>query len=259
MDIALGQPFQIPLFGREPPKEAATAPLLVDKGYRVRRSRRSKRLSLQVHPSGRVEVLAPVRSSDTSIARFVKANQEWIESTRAAFRERFGVKSLALPKAINLPAIDRYCTVRYVKDIGDQVRVRGSTQLVLSGAIDDEDACRAALKRWLSRLAKREFSSRMRSLATLTGIEFSQVQVRLQRTCWGSRSSSGTISLNYSLAFLQPEQLNYILVHELCHARHMNHSRAFWALVEKYVPEYRNLDRSMDKAWADLPGWLDIY
>jgi predicted metal-dependent hydrolase len=81
------------------------------------------------------------------------------------------------------------------------------------------------------------------------------VQIRLQRTRWGSCSSSGSISLNASLLFVAPALVRYLFVHELCHLFSMNHSRRFWNAVERFEPDYRALDRKLTAAWALIPLW----
>jgi hypothetical protein len=56
---------------------------------------------------------------------------------------------------------------------------------------------------------------------------------------WGSMSTRGTLSLNRALLMCPPDVIDYVIVHELCHIAHPNHSPAFWALVERYLPDYR--------------------
>ena len=85
------------------------------------------------------------------------------------------------------------------------------------------------------------------------------MHVRGQKTCWGSHSSSGTISINYCLLFLEPALVRYLMIHELCHARHMNHSRRFWAHVARFEPDYRKLDRKLSSSWKEIPSWVGIY
>jgi predicted metal-dependent hydrolase len=91
--------------------------------------------------------------------------------------------------------------------------------------------------------AKRILPPRLVDLVKVTGVDYSVKRdgLRLghQRTRWGSRSSTGTISLNVGLARLPDHLIDYVIVHELCHIRHMNHSPAFWAEVAKYCPDYR--------------------
>jgi predicted metal-dependent hydrolase len=83
--------------------------------------------------------------------------------------------------------------------------------------------------------------------------------VRGQKTCWGSHSSSGTISLNYCLMFLDPRHLRYVMIHELCHAKHMNHSRNFWRLVGTFESDYRRIDKDLNDCWKRIPAWVGLY
>jgi predicted metal-dependent hydrolase len=59
--------------------------------------------------------------------------------------------------------------------------------------------------------------------------------------------------------FLEPAQLRYLMIHELCHGRHMNHSKRFWTLVAQFEPDYRRLDKGLNECWRQVPAWLGIY
>lgn len=79
------------------------------------------------------------------------------------------------------------------------------------------------------------------------GFRVNRVSIRNQKTRWGSCSTQGNLSFNYRIVKLLPEERDYVIVHELCHLREMNHSSQFWTLVEKTVPEYRRLRQAMRK------------
>ena len=230
-------------------------------GFCVRESGRARRLSIKVFPRGRVEVVVPKRTRPAEVREFVEAHRDWITRTRASFAAEHAPEPFALPRIVTLDGIDREFSVRYEPDVGAKAvryRSNGSTVL-LSGNTGDETLCVQALKRWLLSLARREYAPRLRSLSGLTGNSFKKMQVRGQRTCWGSHSSRGTISLNYCLMFLHPAHLRYVMIHELCHARHMNHSRRFWSLVGKFEPDYRRLDKDLNGSWQKIPTWIGIY
>ena len=80
--------------------------------------------------------------------------------------------------------------------------------------------------------------------------------VRRQRTRWGSCSNKGTISLNVCLMFQRPEVVRYLIIHELCHRRHMNHSKRFWSLVASFEPGWKPLDVELLQGWRNVPAWV---
>lgn len=83
-----------------------------------------------------------------------------------------------------------------------------------------------------------KIGKRVRHYCEIMGVTVGYVTVKNQKTRWGSCSAKGNVNFNYQLAFLPDELLDYVVIHELAHRRHMNHSRAFWAEVEKYCPDY---------------------
>ncbi len=230
-------------------------------GFSVRESKRARRLSIKVFPRGRVEVIVPRRTRAQDVQAFVDENREWIDKSRASFAKVLPPEPFVLPNLIELPAIGQCFRVRYEKrSSAATVRYRSRNNIVtLSGCIGDDKLCVDALKRWLASVARLEFLPRLQSLSAMTDSPFSKMHVRGQKTCWGSHSSTGTISINYCLLFLEPPLLRYLLLHELCHARHMNHSRRFWRRVGRFEPDYRRLDRALGDSWKSIPAWLGLY
>ena len=244
---------QIPLF---PVAEESGA--LSD--FSVRHSSRARRLSIKVYPRGRVEVVVPKRTSKKAVEAFVREHRDWISNTRAAFAREHAPEPFRLPTRIELAAIDRQYGVVYVP-VEDEsaVRYRQTGDIVrLSGNTGDPEACVAALKRFLAATAREHFEPDLEALSETTGNPYKRLQVRGQKTCWGSHSSSGTISINFCLLFLKPPLVRYLMIHELCHARHMNHSKRFWALVGRFEPGYRKLDKQLSSAWKDIPTWVGL-
>ncbi len=95
--------------------------------------------------------------------------------------------------------------------------------------------------------AEQELSTRLAELNTSYEFAYKNVSIRNQKTRWGSCSKKGTISLSYRLVLLPPEVRDYVLVHELCHLAHMNHSVRFWQLVARTIPNYKLLRKQLQK------------
>ena len=99
---------------------------------------------------------------------------------------------------------------------------------------------RTALESRYKEAARSYIPKRVAYYQTLTGGSYRRITIRDQKTRWGSCSSKGTLSFNWRLMLAPPAILDYVVVHELCHLNHMNHSPAFWQAVERVYPDYRN-------------------
>lgn len=97
----------------------------------------------------------------------------------------------------------------------------------------------AILEKRYRNAARIQFENRVAHFHQITGGNYTSVTIRDQKSRWGSCSSRGTLSFNYRLIFAPPVILDYVVVHELCHLTHMNHSRDFWDMVASVMPEYK--------------------
>lgn len=97
----------------------------------------------------------------------------------------------------------------------------------------------------LQKEARAYLPRRLSYLAEQYGYEYVNVRYGTQKGRWGSCSNKGTISLNVGLMALAPELIDYVLTHELCHTKHMNHSSNFWAAVETCLPNYKTLRKRL--------------
>ena len=91
----------------------------------------------------------------------------------------------------------------------------------------------------LAEKAKIYIPKRVDYFASLIGVTYGRITIRSQKTRWGSCSSSGNLNFNCLLMLCPNEVIDYVVVHELCHRKQLNHSKSFWAEVEKVMPDYK--------------------
>lgn len=222
----------------------------------VRESRRARRLAVRVFQTGRVEIVVPLRTSRGAVERFVTRHREWIERKRAEARDRALVREPFPPRIVEFAACGESWRVHLAAG-GGRARLAISPGLLnLSGECGNDRAVRLLLRRWLMTHARVVLAAELERCAGEHGFSYERAIVRRQRTRWGSCSARGTVSLNCCLLFQRPEVMRYLLVHELAHTRHMNHSRRFWQCVAEHCPDHRVLDRELLDGWRRVPAWV---
>jgi hypothetical protein len=123
------------------------------------------------------------------------------------------------------------------------------------GRLSEARPLQAATERYLWALARRELPSRVFALAEVHGFQPRRVSVRNQRSRWGSCSRRGTISLNWRLIQTPDWVRDYVILHELAHLRHMNHSRAFWQQLADVCPNYLQAKAWIKQQRGLMAGW----
>lgn len=225
--------------------------------YAVRESTRAKRVILKVSGDRGLEVVVPKGFDLRRVPEVVQRRQDWVQGQLERLR-RAGVRPGAapeLPGRIALRAVGEEYAVRSLTRQGPgRLEVNAGNRLVL--AVSDVSQGVALLRAWLMAQARAALPPMLKEEGLRTGLAHERTQVRLQRSRWGSCSGRGSISLNARLMFLPPELVRYVMVHELCHLRRMDHSRAFWGLVERHVPAYRDLEKRLkEEAGTLVPPW----
>jgi predicted metal-dependent hydrolase len=225
----------------------------------LRSSTRARRLILRFLNADTLELVLPDGARPKQVADFLVKNAAWIREARerqAACPEERG---LGLPSRIHLPAIQELWQVQGIFAQGTtKVRLTErppSRLLELHGSIDQPHLWSALLQTWLKNKANLVLVPWLERIANRTGLDYRRVTVRLQRSRWGSCSSRQHINLNARLLLVAPELVDYLLIHELCHTRELNHSSRYWRLVERHCPDYKALDRKLNVVSRELPQW----
>lgn len=220
--------------------------------YSVRVSARAKRLQLKVMPPGKVEVVVPKRVSLKHVPDFVAGHRHWLERQLACMTAVYAAEPL-LPEVIELPAVAERWRVSHAR--ADRARLVQSGEWRLQvGAPDERQSCEL-LQQWLQHHARQLLPPRLAQLSRELGLPFNRVTVRAQKSRWGSCSAQKNINLNRALLFVTPATLRYLMLHELCHTVHLNHSPRYWGLVESLMPDYRRHEAELRQAMRAIPRW----
>lgn len=203
----------------------------------VRRSKLAKNVRLSVAPNGSLRVSMPMYAPLFLARRLVASSRKQIRqllTPQDAMRYENGMR---IGKSHTLVATS-----------GNRLRISRSKQAIavtLPVGMDINDpSVRPDLRRAVVGALRREATSyltkRLAYLASRHGFYYEKVRFSHASTRWGSCSSNGTISLNIALMQLDFDLIDYVLTHELCHTRQMNHSPAFWSLVEACDPDFKH-------------------
>lgn len=198
-----------------------------DVPYRLVRTPLARGVRIRVGADG-VVVSAPPHASERTIARALRTNAGRL--ARVLSEVASGAPSA--PRAGDL-----------LPYLGGAVRVGADIPL----RPGDDPA--AVVERWYRDRAREHLDARVRHWAPAMGVEPARVVVRGQRSRWGSASTRGTISLNWRLVTAPPRIADYVVVHELAHLVHMDHSPRFWAVVARHWPAHRR-----DRDWLRVHG-----
>lgn len=169
-----------------------------------------------------------IRSNRKSIA--IQVNPDLTVTVRAPMRAKMrDIKRIVLEKE---PWINKQI---------EKFQNSASNSNSLSNSISDEEI------RELSKQAHKYIPQRVEYFAPIVGVDYGRISIRNQKTRWGSCSSKGNLNFNCRLMLAPPEVIDYVVVHELCHRKEMNHSKAFWHEVEKVLPDYKQSVRWLKK------------
>ena len=116
-----------------------------------------------------------------------------------------------------------------------------------------------SLEQWIIEYAQNILLPWFHELSKQHKFTFNQVRVNHTTAQWGSCSVQKNISLNCRLLFLTPELVNYVMLHELCHTIHLNHSQSFWKLLKSHSPNYMSLKEQLRQGYEYLPRWITLY
>ncbi|PNE03991.1 hypothetical protein A15D_00545 [Alcanivorax sp. MD8A] len=206
--------------------------------YQLIRSKR-RSLELRILEDGRVQVRAPQRASLRMVQDFVDSRRQWIadQQQRQASRPRQRWQDGATLAWRGEPLQMDVCEGR------TRVALSGPYLSVRVAEPEQEMAVRSAVEGWMRRQAKPVFEDsieRQFHWFEQQGFVRPTLRIKKMRTRWGSLSARGYINLNMALLHYPADALDYVVMHELCHLKHMDHGPGFHALMDARMPDWRH-------------------
>ena len=212
----------------------------IDKFVRSKR----KTLSLIVENDGTLTVRAPLRMKDADIRSFIEAKAGWIERKQAIARKAAPVPH-RYEDGETFWYLGKEIPLRLVRDRRPALVMERGFKLAWSA----QPRAASVFEAWYKRQARAVLQDRVGFYARKHGFDVEKVRISSARTRWGSCSAKKTVSFTWRLVMAPPEVIDYVVVHELCHLRELNHSKAFWAHVEAILPDYQK-----HRKWLKVNG-----
>jgi hypothetical protein len=214
-----------------------------DVEYAVRHSSDASEERIDVDIHG-VQVVIP-DGQDTSPVKLLRENAAWVVEKTQKFRQyREQAPERQFEEGEKFPYLGEPHEVVVEQRPSSSV-VDG--QFLLAEHHVEQTSIRRALETTYRREARKRFERRADHFAAEMDVEYDEIEIRNQRTRWGSCSTTGTIGLNWRLMMASSDVIDYIIVHELAHIQESNHSDAFWGIVDEQLPNYQQNIQWLDQ------------
>ncbi len=219
-----------------------------DQSIQVVRQPRRKSMTLKIRPDASVQIIVNNGVSESIMRAFIFAKSNWIERKTEKLKQ--DLSKCPLPKIENgsfFPWIGELKCFQFVETKNKKISFTVEDGFLICRVPKDEKPTDEILKSKLRHFYKLEAMKYLTSHIWLrsenTGLKPNKIIFRSARTRWGSCSSQKQISLNWKLICQPAPLIDYVIVHELCHLKFLNHSSNFWNLVERIIPNYLESER----------------
>lgn len=215
---------------------------IVDKEFgeiKIRKNKLARSVKLSVGVDGSLRASIPYYSPEFAVRRLVNGNRDEIRKMLATHNAKNSYQDGDLIGKTHTLFLRKFSGEEIkISNEGNQILVQIPQELAFENQFVQSEI-RKTVSKILRKQAKAYLPRRIDFLAEKYGFSFEKLRFSHTGTRWGSCSSSGTISLNIALMNLPHHLIDYVIIHELCHTRQMNHSSKFWQEVEKYCPDYK--------------------
>ena len=208
--------------------------------HKIIKSKR-RTLSLSINENAELIVRAPNQISNKRIEEFIIEKSKWINKNKNLMQSRINEMNDSDSDYLFLGNI--YPLIK-VNENPNKIDFNG-TEFITS--IENQDKFKSSLKSWYKIKFKEIAIPRLNYFSDKYNLKINQVRFKNQKTLWGSCSSKNNINLNYLLVMAPMIVIDYVIIHELVHTVHKNHSENFWNAVEAIMPDYKKAKKWLNK------------
>lgn len=221
-----------------------------------RSARRQRTLSVTIRPEGHLVVHVPLRTTASAIQKFLEQRRAWILRHFLAAQSRVArMLPCRFHEGDQIPYLGFSCQLRVTHNDALPSGCRIQRREILVNIPDPPalpqllaNEVRFEIRRWYKRRAMKKFQQRLDYYAGQMGLTYRHLRLSNAAQRWGSCSADRVIRLNWCLLAYPLPLLDYVVVHELCHIPHPNHSRRFWRAVAQIVPDWAARRRTLNTA-----------
>jgi len=221
--------------------------------YCISENKKAKHVKLVMDING-LKVVKPVKVKLDRVEELLKSKSNWIYKHYTDFesmkREEYnrkwesGERVLYRGKKYNIRVFthkNKNTTVNFngkrFEIFVDESAEEGNRNALIEGAF----------KKWYVRVAHESIKERLDYFSKVIGISYNTMRIKEQKTCWGSCSKKGNLNFNWKLIMSPQWVIDYVIIHEICHLRYLNHSKEYWSMVGLYMPEYKKAQEWLKK------------
>lgn len=204
---------------------------------KVRRSEKAKYIALRITSEGRLELVLPIKAKLEEGITLLEKNKHWIRKRKNLLREQ-NADFYYLGEKVQIKR-------EYSLDVSEHMLRLKSGILSITSPQGSRMKTESIYNGFIRFRAKSYLLQRAEELAENYGFEVNRFSLRQQKSRWGSCSTKKNISLNINLMKCPSKLIDYVIIHELCHLRYMDHSPKFWKEVSRYLPDYKKLRKQL--------------
>lgn len=218
--------------------------------YQLIRSHKRKSIALQVK-QGLIIVRAPQYVKESYIQQFVLQKSSWLEAKLLTQNNLLKEQALnhqgivlsengflwfeGIRKNISLTFSSKNC----IENHGDSIQITLAQRYKNVDKTRQQKVIKQLVEAWFKQSAETVIAEKVKYFSAQLNLYPSNIKVRQYKARWGSCNNYGQLNFNYLLMMVPDWVINYVVVHELCHLKHLNHSRQFWSLVEAFFPRFK--------------------